>query len=102
MKMQDDRRSEQLSNLIKNDYFFFSGRNLTFGSAHPTTGNYDVYGKTYRFKTKDEATDFYNSFGYEEIQIIGKASKMRKFHLGTSVENFHEFLNDLDYEVPAG
>ena len=97
--MQDcGLREDQMKNLVKNDYFFFSGENATCGTAHPKTGNYDKFGSTYRFKTKSEAVDFYNASSYAPIQQIGKAKTIRAFHLGCSVVNFNEYLNDLDYE----
>ena len=48
-------RNKVIARLIKNDYFFFSGKNMTLGNAHPTTGNRDTFGHTYRFKTKAAA-----------------------------------------------
>ena len=100
MKMQDCwAREDQMKNLIKNDYFFFSGENATCGTANESTGNYDKFGTTYRFKTKAEAIDFYNASSYAPSQKIGKVSTIRQFHLGTSVVNFHEYLNDLEYQA---
>ena len=97
--MQHIHRDEQVANLIKNDYFLFSGQNSTWGDAHPKTGNRDIFGKTYRFKSKAAAVEFYNASAYSQIQRVGKARAIRKFHLGTSVANFNEYLNDLEYEA---
>tara|TARA_R110002096_G_scaffold160196_1_gene326313 strand:+ start:162 stop:458 length:297 start_codon:yes stop_codon:yes gene_type:complete len=92
-------RNKVIARLIKNDYFFFTGQNSTIGNAHPTTGNRDTYGFTYRFKTKAAAVEFYNDYSHAPIQRVGKARAIRTFHLGTSVANFNEHLNDLEYEA---
>lgn len=90
-------RDVQLASLIKNDYFLFSGERATCGKAHPKTGNSDNYGETFRFRAKVDAIKFCNSLSHAEIQKVGKASTMRKYHLGASVSDFNEFLNHLEY-----
>ena len=72
---------------------------MTLGNAHPTTGNRDTFGHTYRFKTKAAAMEFYNASQYSQFEVVGKARAMRQFHLGTSVADFNEYLNDLEYEA---
>ena len=99
MQMQHiELRNAQLAKTIKNDYFFFDGESATWGTPHPLTGMHNKFGQTYRFKTKEEATSFYNQASYKPVQIIGKARAMRQYHLGVSVADFNEFLSDLEYE----
>ena len=100
MRMQQ-RRDEQLANTIKSDYFFFDGEPATWGTPNPKTGMHNKFGQTYRFKSKEDAVTFYSAASYKPVQIIGKARAMRQFHLGVSVADFNEFLNDLDYEALA-
>ena len=85
---------------IKKDYFYFTGQNATWGDAHPQTGRRSIFGKTYRFPTKEAAEKFAeDDRRYEPVQKVGKVRTMRQFNLGLSIDSFHESLAMLEYEA---
>lgn len=87
-------------NSIKKDYFYFTGQNATWGDAHPQTGRRSIFGKTYRFKNKEQAVKFSDDDRrHERVQVVGNVRTMRQFSLGQSVDAFHESLAMLEYEA---
>ena len=80
-----------------NDYYVFDGQNTTTGTPNRITGNMSFYGRFLKFHTKKEAVEYVENYRGYDICKIGTRKTLRKYDLGSSVFNYNNDLDQMDY-----
>ena len=77
------------------NYYVFNGQNASTGEPNKVTGRVSFYGTVLAFETKKEALKYVEDNERCEaryITVAGTKSDMRKYCLGSSVDDFEYSL----------
>ena len=81
------------------EFLLFVGQNASTGKPNKRTGLYSFYGKMLKFSHKEEREAYCIDRLYTPGEIIqpGTRTTLRKYDLGSSLQKYNEYIDQLPY-----
>lgn len=81
-------------------YLAWIGQNATSGSPNSVTGRMSMHGDLHAFSTKENRDEFCDTYNHlcNRYPIAVSRNSARKYHLGMSVRDYNEHIDQLDID----